>query len=114
MADIAEYHMLQNENMSNSAILQGLEFMDFIDTMKCCSQGCSGVVCDTWKKFKPEYYMYWGQDVILHQHIRLQKLWQCRQHPFHGLSQMGVKEKFIYQTGLGGLCFYKDLFGLLF
>ena len=47
-----------------------------------------------WVKFKPEYDMYWGQDFIFCQHIRLQKLWRSRDDPFHGLSQVGVKDKF--------------------
>ena len=73
--------------------------------MEICSEGSSSFICDSWVKFKPEYYMYWGQDFIFCQHIRLQKLWRSRDDPFHGLSQMGVKDKFRFLPHtIGDIC----------
>ena len=50
---------VQNEN---KAILEAKRSLELIDLLEICSEGSSSFICDLWVKFKPEYYMYWGQD----------------------------------------------------
>ena len=93
--------LLFDVKSENNSISEAKRSLELIDLLEICSEGSSSFICDSWVKFKPEYYIYWGQDFIFCQHIRLQKLWRSWDDPFHGLSQVGVKDKFIYVTGHG-------------